>query len=346
MIMKTGSMNKAFKTVLKTVALAIAALLVILCAACAAKPDTPAEEATDKPVVTDAPAKPTDAPAKPTEAPAEPTEKPADPTEAPATATKKPSEPTANPYEGIPEPYIDLAFTKDDVYDARENTELWAIDGSVGEYTVNFNGKDVKVTGFHGEDDDDYIKIDLTEYSSDFRGFIEEGITYELFIQIEDTPSSSGGVLICNGNGGGLNMAIRGSQGQLNFNVGSTTQDGTYCGSGFAYAQPYDANEGAQIEERKLVHISGVYDPENRQIKLFYNGELLSAGDIGTGDFKMASTVNGVLGIAYNASLPSESLGRFTEFTIVEARIYRQPLTDEEVRAAYQNCVSALGLAE
>ena len=175
---------------------------------------------------------------------------------------------------------------------------------------------------------------------------VEEGVSYELFIQIDQIPASSGGLLISNGNGGGTNLAIRGSQGQVNFNVGSTQQDGTYSGSGYIYAQPTEASEGKKIEAGKLVHLVGIYDPVGAKVSLYYDGELASEGEFGAGDFKMAGTKSGALGIAYNASFTSECLGNLTPFSIVKARVYRQPLTAEEVKTVYENCVALVSPAE
>ena len=246
----------------------------------------------------------------------------------------------------MPEPYFDLAFGKNDAFDALGNNDIEMGDGDIGEYTVNLDGKEIKVTGFHGSDEDDYMFILLDEYASDFPGFVEEGVTYEIFIQIEEIPAASGGMLISNGNGGGTNMAIRGSQGQINFNVGSTMQDGTYPGSGYIYAQTTDASQGAKIEAGKLVHVLGMYDAENGKVRIYYNGELKSEGDFGTGEFNMAGTHSGKLGIGINASYQSETLGRLTEYTVVKARVYRKALTAEEVTAVYQNCIAAVTPAE
>jgi hypothetical protein len=329
-----------FSGLLKAAALLLVLLLCASAAACAGNTgDDPGEktpeatkaqtsEATEAPKATDA------ATVAPTPNPTEP-------------PTEKPSvDPTANPYEGMPVPYFDLAFKKNDAYDALDNTELEVEDGSVEEVEVNLGGETYKVTGFRGTDDDDYMTIILDEYASDFRGFVEEGVSYEIFIQIDEIPASSGGLLISNGNGGGTNLAIRGSQGQLNFNVGSTAQDGTYPGSGYIYAQTNDASQGTKIEAGTLVHVVGIYDPEEGKVQLYYNGELSSEGEFGTGDFNMASTRSGVLGIAYNASFQNERLGNLTSFTIVEARVYRQPLTAEEVKAVYDNCVNAVKSAQ
>ncbi|MBO4326734.1 MAG: hypothetical protein J5950_05650 [Clostridia bacterium] len=319
------------------VILVLATIICVVFAACAKTPETPADTTTvttDAPAVTDAP-KATDAPTEViTKAPTEP------PTEAPSV------DPTEYPYEGMPEPYFDLAFDKNSAFDALYNNDIEIEDGEIGEFTVNLDGKEIKVTGFHGVDEDDYMTILLSEYESSFTSFVEEGVTYEIFIQIEEIPVSSGGLLISNGNGGGTNLAIRGSQGQINFNVGSTAQDGTYPGSGYIYAQTNDASQGAKIEAGKLVHVLGIYDAEAGKVKIYYNGELKSEGDFGSGEFNMASTRSGVLGIAYNASFATETLGRLTEFTVVKARVYRQALTDEQVRTVYENCLKYVTPAE
>ena len=315
-------------------ALLIMAAFCILFTACTG----PASEgpATDKAAEATPTAKIT---AVPTELPTE-----APPTEVP-TATPVP-EPTEYPYEGMPEPYFDLLFKDKDVYDALDNVEPVMEGGEVGEFKVNLDGKEVTVPGFFGSDDDSYITLNLTEYDISFADFVSEGVTYEIFIQLKDVPDAGGGMLISNGNGGGTNMAIRGSEGQINFNVGCTTQDGTYCGSGYVYAQTNDASQGAKIENGKLVHVVGVYDVENGEVRLYYNGELMSSGNYGSGEFNMASTRNGVLGVAYNASYPSERLGKLTDFTIVKARGYRQALTNEEVKAIYDNCIAAVTPSE
>lgn len=323
----------------RVLAIITAAVICIALAACNKAPDNEPGK-TDKPA--DVPAATDAATAAPVVTDA-PTEKPTDaPTAAP---TEKP-DPTANPYEGMPEPYFDLAFGRNDVFDALGNNDIEVEDGEVGEFTVNFDGKDVKVTGYRGTDDDDYMFILLDEYSSDFPAFVEDGVTYEIFIQIDEIPAAGGGMLISNGNGGGTNMAIRGTQGQINFNVGSTTQDGTYPGSGYIYAQTNDASQGTKIEAGKLVHVLGMYDAENGMVRLYYNGELASEGEFGTGKFNMAGTHSGKLGIGINASYQTERLGNVTAFTIVKARVYRQALTAEEVAAVYQNCVKAVTPAE
>ncbi|MBP5730171.1 MAG: hypothetical protein J6X19_03105, partial [Clostridia bacterium] len=232
-----------------------------------------------------------------------------------------------------------LGFGDGDVFDAVSGRELWMEGGEVGEFSVNHNGKSVKVKGYYGSDPDSYITIDLSDFA-DFTEFVGDGVTYEIFLQIENIPSSSGGLLISNGNGGGTNMAIRGSLGQINFNAGSTAQDGTYCGSGYVYAQTNDASDGETIEDCIMEHVLGVYDPVNGLIKLYHNGALVEASDIGSGEFRWGGSRPDVLGIAWDPSSPGERLGSLTEFTIVKARVYRQVLTDEEVKAAYDNCVA------
>ena len=332
-------MKKASKLTGKITKLVVLLLALTLTAAFAACSKAPA----DKPVVTEAPtAKPaTQAPAateKPTAAPTQaPTEAP---TAAPATNTE-PGGPTPE----LPAPFFDLGFGDGEVFDATGNVTVYMEGGEVGEYTVNHNDKEVKVKGYYGSDDFSYITLDLTGFSefSDFTEFVGDGVTYEIFLQIDTIPSSSGGLLISNGNGGGTNLAIRGSLGQINFNAGSTTQDGDYCGSGYVYAQTNNANDGEMIEDGKMEHVVGVYDPVNRLIKLYHNGELASEGDIGTGDFNMGGTKQGVLGIAYDPSSPAERLGSLTEFTIVKARVFRQALTDEEIKALYNDCLQQLG---
>ncbi len=333
---KTLKHRIGFKKILAIITAAVICIALVACSKAPgnepAKTDKPTDvpaatdAATQAPVVTDAPTeKPTDAPT------AEPTEKP---------------DPTANPYEGMPEPYFDLAFRKDEVYDALGNNDMEMEDGEVGEFTVNLDGKEVKVTGYRGTDDDDYMFILLDEYASDFPGFVEDGVTYEIFLQIDEIPAAGGGMRISNGTGGGTTMAIRGSQGQLNFNVGSTGQDGTYPGSGYIYAQTNDASQGTKIEAGKLVHVLGMYDAVNGMVRLYYNGELASEGEFGTGNFNMAGTHSGKLGIGINASFQTERLANVTAFTIVKARVYRQALTAEEVAAVYQNCVKAVTPAE
>jgi hypothetical protein len=323
--MKNSSTKRL--TLIRAAVLLLATALCVVFGACAKTPDKPV---------------PTEAPQDATEVPA-PTDTPV-PTEAP-TAAPTP-EPTPNPYEGMPVPYFDLAFDKGVAYDARDINELEVYGGEVGDVTVNFGGSDVTVTGFRGTTGDDFIKVLLDEYASDFPAFVEEGVSYEIFIQIDQIPASSGGLLISNGNGGGTNLAIRGSQGQVNFNVGSTQQDGTYSGSGYIYAQPTEASEGKKIEAGKLVHLVGIYDPGEAKVSLYYDGELASQGEFGEGDFKMAGTKSGALGIAYNASFTTECLGNLTPFTIVKARVYRQPLTAEEVKTVYENCVKLVSPSE
>ena len=331
--MKKRSENRS--KLLKAAALLVTLAMIFAFASCSKTPGgKPADNTPGKSDATEAP--------KPTEAPA-PTDTPV-PTEAP-TETPAP-EPTPNIYEGMPVPYFDLAFDKGVAFDAREISELEVSGGEVGDVTVNFGGNDVTVTGFRGTTGDDFITIILEEYEFDFPAFVEEGVSYELFIQIDQIPASSGGLLISNGNGGGTNLAIRGSQGQVNFNVGSTQQDGTYSGSGYIYAQPTEASEGKKIEAGKLVHLVGIYDPVGAKVSLYYDGELASEGEFGAGDFKMAGTKSGALGIAYNASFTSECLGNLTPFSIVKARVYRQPLTAEEVKTVYENCVALVSPAE
>ena len=333
--MKKG---KHFGTITKLALVLLALALTAALAACSKAPANEPGTATQVPATaaaTEAP-KATDKPtAAPTKAPTEsPTEAP---TAAPATESV-PGGPTAEP----PAPFFDLGFGDGDVFDATGNVTLYMEGGEVGEYNVNHNGKEVKVKGYYGSDSDSYITLDLSGFSefSDFPEFVENGVTYEIFIQIDTIPSSSGGLLISNGNGGGTNLAIRGSLGQINFNAGSTTQDGDYCGSGYVYAQTNNANDGEMIEEGIMEHVVGVYDPANRLIKLYHNGLLASEGDIGSGDFNMGGTRQDVLGIAYDSSSTGERLGNLTEFVIVKARVFRQALTDEQIKALYDNCVA------
>ncbi|MBO7407562.1 MAG: hypothetical protein J6V14_08000 [Clostridia bacterium] len=326
-------MKKASKLSEKITKLVVLLLALTLTAAFAACGKAPA----DKPEVTEAPtAKAATQPPAATEKPtAAPTQAPTEaPTAAPATNTE-PGGPTPEP----PAPFFDLGFGDGDVFDAVSGRELWMEGGEVGEFSVNHNGKSVKVKGYYGSDPDSYITIDLSDFA-DFTEFVGDGVTYEIFLQIENIPSSSGGLLISNGNGGGTNMAIRGSLGQINFNAGSTAQDGTYCGSGYVYAQTNDASDGETIEDCIMEHVLGVYDPVNGLIKLYHNGALVEASDIGSGEFRWGGSRPDVLGIAWDPSSPGERLGSLTEFTIVKARVYRQVLTDEEVKAAYDNCVA------
>jgi len=157
---------------------------------------------------------------------------------------------------------------------------------------------------------------------------------------------------------GGIGLYSRLSKGELNFQIGTTNSDsGTYQYDA-NYVTAFPSTNGKdyktdgitlQLAENyqtlnagEFTHIVGTYDSENRVMSIYKDGQLISSGYYGDGEFKMgtnAAARYGHLGLGCNIGYISkgEWLNQFTDYAIADARVYSGALTAEQVAAEYNN---------
>ena len=243
----------------------------------------------------------------------------------------------------VPDPYFDLEFKDSNVYDKMGNTNMVMIGGKVAETQVTYDGKSYNATAYIGAAEGEYVEVELSKFASaeEWGNFLLSGCTFELFIQVEQLPGATVGFLTsCNG--GNVTLYLRGPEGQLNFQIGTDNNDSELGWGNYASAVPNDYKSGPHIDPAQIAHVVGTYDPADNKLRLYYNGVLCGQGDRGTGNYHAGDAFWEVLGIGQNPSYPSETMGKYTEYKVLDARVYGVPLTAEQVVEEYNNKVSAL----
>lgn len=247
-----------------------------------------------------------------------------------------------------PSPYFDLGFTNNGVYDKAGNVQVEMIGGSVGDTSVNYNETAYTAKSYTGSGDGQYIKLKLNNINSadDLKNFIFSGCSFEIFLQLANQPGGTLG-LMTTLNGGGVGLGLRGADAQINFQIGTTGSTYEYGWVNYAAVAPMEYETGNHIETQKMVHLIATYDNQTNKLNLYRDGVLINSGSYGTGDFKIGSALYNELGIGVNISYLSESLGKYTEYTVVTAKLYDQCLSANQISAEFDSCVRLLtGVAD
>lgn len=169
-----------------------------------------------------------------------------------------------------------------------------------------------------------FVRIDRNEQLDAALG---DGVTMETLIR----PYFAGGkfnntwVNLFGGyQGGGIGLIIYG--GVYDF---ETNLDGSY----------FDAVNNSTPVANEWVHLMGVWNPVDGTMKLFINGVLSGIIEGVQGSLTFGSNTFYALGVDYEPGSPYLGSNAFTG-DIALARIYDNPLTDEEVAAIYADIQS------
>lgn len=266
--------------------------------------------------------------------------------------TKFPGDPTAGnalvePEEPdtavtLPEPYFDLGFANGLPVDQKGHVTVKGIGGRAGDVTVHYRNKPYETTGFRAKERGDYIELRLDELSSpdQLEEMLMKGFALELFVQLEKVPSETSG-FFTSCNDGGVTLYLRGKRGQMNFQLGST--QGNYSENPhYVMAAGSDLLEGTGIDAKRVAHVLGTYDPEDRMLQLYYNGVLIGQEKF-TGQFRLGNAIYNKLGIGCNVSYKEEMLSDFTNYVVLGAKIYTQGLDERQVAKAYYDSLDRIG---
>lgn len=283
----------------------------------------------------------------------------ADPTKAPTmaptavpTATPVPTptsvptptpEPTPTPDPAkVPAPFFELKVDGDTVVDGTDNGYIEVMGGSVGEYTYNHGGKEVKLNTYYGEEAGDFITVLFEDIDSWEELINEQGITFEVLFQLE-AQTTTNAPLFGNGNGGGFGLMFRGSNAWPNINFGSyDNSTSEFVAANYAYA--VDPNNGEPISVGEVHHIIAMLDIDERVVKMYIDGQLVGEGDFGEGDFTVGSARHNELGIGGNINIASENLAGSSggSYGIIVANIYDCALNEVQVTKAYEAAMELL----
>lgn len=255
----------------------------------------------------------------------------------------------------IPEPYMDLQFDGNSVKDGgtADNT-LTMNGGSVGTNTVYYNGKVYDVTSYRAEKSTtDYGHINVTmndlKAKEDLKNLILDGCTFEMFVALDTPPEGFAG-LLGSVHSGGVVLYLRNDTGVTTFQVGNSSNTGTYSNGNYASAIKMDLeNVGNIVTGKNVAHVVGTYNPETNMLRVYQNGVLISEGkysdDNNKDAFKYANGDHASfneLGIGMNACYPSEAVAAQTGYTVIRSRVYDECLDENQVAAEYWNCIAEL----
>ena len=196
-----------------------------------------------------------------------------------------------------------------------------------------------------------FSDIDTASKMEDW--LLKDGITFECFLYIEDgfvtgksvgimTNCYSGGVTLYNVKGQeGLNFLV----GAKNFTSESKKYSGTYIGA-VKHTEMTASGmvQDCSLDEKAITHVVATItvDGDNKMMSLYKNGVLISQGKY-TGTFNVGKIGDndkggyGHIGIGANVSETSEGINYYSDYSIVDARIYSYGLTGDQVAAEYEN---------
>lgn len=194
-----------------------------------------------------------------------------------------------------------------------------------------------------------FSDIDTASKMGDW--LLKDGITFECFLYIEDSFVTGKTVgIMSNCYSGGVTLYnVKGQEG-LNFLVGAnnfTSESNKYSGTYIGAVKHTEATASGKVQdcsldEKAITHVVATItvDGDNKMMSLYKNGVLISQGKY-TGTFKEGSIGTkggfGHIGIGANISETSEGLNYYSDYSIVDARIYSYGLTGEQVAAEYEN---------
>lgn len=264
---------------------------------------------------------------------------------------------TVKAAKSVPEAWFDLGFENGKPIDKLGNLTVTMPKGTIGETAVNHKNKEYNITGFKGSGANEGLLVNLPfETAEEYKKFITDGFTFELFFQIdkyneeyvipENENIQSNTSLFGNVNLGGVSLCSRDykEKSQLQLVMGSTMKN--------AATNPWDSyvcaarrwmNEGPVfIEDGKVVHCVGTYDKKTNTLNIYYNGILAATGSFGKGEFVVGEGGHNVLGIGIDPTSYLKSFGEMSPFTVLGAKIYKTALSESQVLAEYNNCIKTL----
>ena len=264
----------------------------------------------------------------------------------------------------IPAPYADLAFNADGtVYDAAGNTEATFIQvnqGKVAPIEVTLDDGQIYTTwAARLTEAYEIIEFYFPAFQSvdDYTAFASAGFALEIYASYDKFVEKTGGIFGANSSGG-IGLLFRGRDAtyadgvchQIMFQIGQDNKDSVLAAGGWAngnYAYCGDDNLGQDnvtdtelLEEHlgKLVHLLATYDPAAKQLRLYFNGVLVQTGTMGDANFKAGKVDWSIMTVGHNGGATYESTVEITPMTVVEARIYNCPISDDQAFAAYTKC--------
>lgn len=175
--------------------------------------------------------------------------------------------------------------------------------------------------GIWGKDSRDHVRVD---YNDALLAAIADGMTMEILVRPYFGGGQMGGDWVnafgCY-QGGGFGIIIY--NGHWDFeNVIGGYKDAIY---------------DAPVVEGEWIHLTGVWDKEAAQTRLYANGNLVATVDGAGGELELPNGENRFVGVGVDFEPNSLSkAGNLFQGDIAIARIYDKPLTDEEVAAVYQ----------
>ena len=248
-------------------------------------------------------------------------------------------EPEPEPAE-LPEAYVDFEFTGGTIADAKGNVAITNNGATVGKATVTVNGETYEVDALQITESGQYVLCEFENLTdaAQVKTWAEGGFAIEAFYVMGDKSGVQG--IVCATEQYPRATGTRGGWG-IAENAGkpyfiTAVSGNAYCSG------PTAANATSTTE---LVHVVAVYDYENKLQHLYINGVAEGTGQAITGEFAPATDDSGVftqfmLGAdAYTGDVldfPSPDM------TMVDAKIYSQVLTAEQVETLYEAAVAAL----
>ena len=247
--------------------------------------------------------------------------------------TPEPSEPE------LPEAYADFEFAGE-ITDAKGNVTVTNKGASVGKTSVTVNGETYETDALMVTESGQYVLCEfknLTDAAA-VKAWAEKGFSVEAFYVMNSKGDVQGivcGTETVSGIRGGWGIAE--NAGKPYFITGTT---GAYCSGPTA---------GAVSSTSELVHVLAVYDFESKKQYLYINGTAVGSGQTISGSFVPAGNEacnRFCLGADYRAEVnvnDQYSIDYLTQgMTMVDAKLYSQALTAEQVKAAYDAAVAAL----
>jgi len=224
----------------------------------------------------------------------------------------------------VPTPWFDLAFEGDGVIDAQGNATPEIYGGYVQDTTVIVDGMEYAINCYYGgtgEMPGECIEVALPFDAEgvEFSEFILGGSTIEVVFQIDnplagDQSGNAGLFTSCYGGGYSLYHA----DGLYGFYMSSATNNS------YVKANSIDVPLFGE-----LVMLQGVFVPEENALYLYQNGEMYGAAAWTEGDtYRWGNAFSDTLGLGINCSYTSESVGDFSSYKIVDARLYNVALTE------------------
>lgn len=249
----------------------------------------------------------------------------------------------------VPDAYFDLDLSSGTASDAKGNATITTTGGYITESTVIHDGKEQTVTAFTGDryDGKYYLTLGFDDITTDSQmgELIMGSSTFEIFLKLDTLPQNTVG-LFTSCNSGGFTIYLRKSQGQLNFQIGSTSpNENSDAGLGkgnYSAVVPMNNLSFPTAEAGELLHIVSTYDSVTNMMKLYINGILVASADYGEGSFKGGQGNDYVMGICHNPQYSNEEVSTFANYELYEAKIYKSALTDEQVAQEYWNCIDNL----